>query len=386
MQVQCLQILRGSGNTSLLLSLDPSVPAIDESGRLSTDIDLAIEFRDPASQRIIHSKSYHESQSFDFLSAKDPLFRELRFDLPPARYHVSIEVHDRHTDRNYLRKLSYECQARENETWISDIILLEETAGAVAPQPLVGSSIKGITDRIRFESYVYGPTDEVLTARAILYLQQKPPPGKDDREFMQINQYTAAVQINEVLSLQSGQAKFADGIDLSEMAQGTYLLELFLYRDDSLIAEKNTQFVIPWKRLKEVFLDLDHSIEQMAYLASEKRLRELKDISDLSLKHQRFMSFWENRADPNLEIAEAPLERYFSRIFYADEYFAEPELEGWKTDRGRAFTLYGSPDDQFNREWNGNFYEIWSYHDMGLDLVFAREGEHWGQVYPVMKN
>ncbi len=386
MQAQCLQILLDSSNTTLLLSLDPDMATIEANGLLETSLDYLIEFRNPLTRQVIFSKSFSETSSFDFFSGKDPLFREFHFSLLPGSYTGSVDVLDRKSNRSYLAQFTYECLKTGNGVWISDIVLLQEREGAVDPQPLVGNTVGGITDRIRFQSYVYGDDEEFLTVRAILYRQQQPPPGQDDRELMKVSQYTAAVQLNEVVELKDGNARFSGAADLGELEQGTYLLELFLYRDDSLIAEKNTSFVLPWKRLKEVFLDLRLSISQMTYITSPATIENLINIREEGVRIARFMDFWRNRADPGLEDASAPLERYFSRIFYANDFFSEPEQEGWKTDRGKTFTLYGSPDDQFNREWNGNIYEVWSYQDRGLDFVFRSNSGHWKLIYPITNN
>lgn len=386
MQAQCLQILRGGSNTTLFISLDPDMAAIQANGLLETHLDYLIEFRDPITDQVIFSKSFTENSSFDFFSGRDPLFREFLFELLPGLYSVSVDVFDRKSGRGHLSEFQFECRTPSTKAWISDIVLLQEREGALDPQPLVGKSIGGITDRIRFQSDIYGNEEEVLTARAVLYRQQQPPPGSDDREFMKVNQYSSAVQINEIIELKDGKSRFAGGIDLGELEQGSYLLEIFLYRDDSLIAEKNASFIIPWKRLKEVFLDLKLSISMMSHITSPSTIEELLGIKEEGIRIAKFMSFWEDRADPNLEDASAPLERYFTRIFYANEYFSEPELDGWQTARGKAYTLYGSPDDQFNREWNGNIYEIWSYEDRGLDFVFLSREGHWAQIYPITNN
>ena len=38
-------------------------------------------------------------------------------------------------------------------------------------------------------------------------------------------------------------------------------------------------------------------------------------------------------------------EEYLSRIREADRRFTTMQREGWKTDRGRVFLIYGPPDD-----------------------------------------
>lgn len=382
LEVSCLQIQEPKSNTSLLLQLDPSMGAIEANGFLETDLDVLIEFRDQARGHILLEKKFHESIQHDFFSGKDPFFRSYNFQLPPGDYRVEVDIYDRKSQRNYLRSLDFTASIPGTQPWASDILLLQERDGALDPQPLVGQSIGGITDRLRFRTDISSPGDEVLTARAILYRQEDPPPGQDDRERMQISQYTSTFQMNEIIPLQAGQATFSGGIDLDELDKGSYLLEIFVYRDDSLLVEQNTSFVLPWKRLKEVFLNLNASIDKMVYIAPPATIDRLKGIKDQGEQVGQFMAFWKERATPSQEEAEAPLERYFSRIFYVNNYFEEPDLEGWKTDRGRIFILYGSPDDQFNRVWDENIYEVWSYEDTGLKFAFKSEDKQWMQILP----
>ena len=54
---------------------------------------------------------------------------------------------------------------------------------------------------------------------------------------------------------------------------------------------------------------------------------------------------------------------YFKRVNEANQRFEESFKEGWKSDRGRIFVLYGKPDDieRYPFETSTKSYEIWKY-------------------------
>ena len=82
--------------------------------------------------------------------------------------------------------------------------------------------------------------------------------------------------------------------------------------------------------------------------------------------------------DPlNLTPYNERLLEHYSRVAYANLFF-QPEnkkVEGWQTDRGRVYILYGEPD-QYERRPVGaseNPYEIWYYNDLqgGVEFDFV---------------
>ena len=376
--VSCLNLERPAANTVLFLELGPTFGLVGASGFLETDLEVHLSFKTPGTGEIVYEKRFRETQQFDFFSGADPFFREYTFDLPTGAYELEVDLRNHKTRHNHLTVLEYECRDFQT-TGLSDILLLRETEGALDPKPLVGESVTGVTDRIRFQVEVYSPQDEVLTARMILYRGVAPSPHSDDGDRFQVNRYTSIVQLNEVMAVENGRAVFTDGIDLFDLDAGRYLFEIFLYRDDSLIVEQNAFFELPWKRLREVFFDLDQSIEWMGYVAGEEKVAELKAIEGTDEKLQAFRSFWEQRAEPGRETGTDVLERYYGRIFYANEFLAEDSLAGWQTERGRIYALYGAPD----RREMVQGYDVWQFQALRLNFIFAEENQGWRQVYPV---
>lgn len=376
----CLNLLRPEANTFLFLDLSSALVGVSADGYVESDIAVEVGFRRVGERAFFLERKLHDPVRSDFLSNTDPSFREYSFQVPPGSYEVVVDLRDLKTNRNHLVVIPYDC-GDFSGTGLSDIMMLQEMKGVVASKILVGEEIGGISDRIRFNVELYGKAGDVLTARAVLYKQVQQARNADDGESMQVLQYTSVVQLNEVLTLEDGTATFNDGLDLYELDPGRYLFEIFLYRDDSLVGEKNCSFELPWKRIKEIFSNLDTSIAMMAHAAPAETIEELRGISDGDEKLQRFLDFWDQRAEPGLETGSEVLERYYFRIFHANEYFPE-DKPGWKTDRGRIFTLYGPPDDLKSIEHSRKQYEVWTYEQWRMRFLFAKVGRGWQLAYP----
>lgn len=376
-EARAFNLLREGANTFLYLELSPTLFGIGESGFLEADLEFHFSFSRHAQGSPYLERRFHKVIRHDFFSGSDPFFQEFPFELPPGPYQVSIEVKDRKQRRDHYFSFPYESRALNQSVTLSDILLIQEVEGIPVPRPLITEDLAGVPNRLRFRVEVYSPEARLLTARAILYREDAAPPGPDDREEWQVRQYTSQLQLNEVLTLEAGRAVFSDAIDLFELPRGDYLLELFLYDEDSLIAEQNSRFHLPWNRLKEVFLDLNRSIEQMAYVCPAEELARIKSPEDMEEKLRRFQAFWEARNEPGGLSRTEALESYYGRIFHAEEFFGEGNTPGWKTLRGKTHVLYGPPENQMQQSWKGRVYELWDYPGRNLRFVFVQEGERW---------
>lgn len=110
--------------------------------------------------------------------------------------------------------------------------------------------------------------------------------------------------------------------------------------------------------------------KQILYLASK---RELKTYDQLNLtgKNSFIESFWSERdPDPSTPVNEFKIQHY-ARWDYANERFsrfrgADEEPNGWRTDKGRVFIVYGPPDEveRFPSDIGMKPWERWNYFGM----------------------
>jgi GWxTD domain-containing protein len=101
------------------------------------------------------------------------------------------------------------------------------------------------------------------------------------------------------------------------------------------------------------------------YLITEDEKKEFLNLKTVEEKENFIEVFWRKR-DPNPDTeANEFKEIYYERIAFANEHFASG-IQGWKTDRGMVYVLYGKPDKiekgRSNFEGLQNvLFERWTY-------------------------
>lgn len=109
--------------------------------------------------------------------------------------------------------------------------------------------------------------------------------------------------------------------------------------------------------------DIDKEFEYAKYIMSDKEIDNYEKLSKLEDKKKYMFAFWKAKdKNPSTLIVEDKID-YLKRVAEANLKFKEAYREGWKTDRGRIFIIYGSPNDieRFPFEQGNKSYEQWSY-------------------------
>jgi GWxTD domain-containing protein len=114
-------------------------------------------------------------------------------------------------------------------------------------------------------------------------------------------------------------------------------------------------------------------LEPMRYIMDGKDWQALKDASPEE-RTKVFNAYWAarqptttTRQDENPLLAE-----FFVRVQEANFRFRWAGVEGWRSDRGRIFIIYGDPDNvarQRSTRSNAS-YETWTYAEIGRQFVF----------------
>ena len=97
-------------------------------------------------------------------------------------------------------------------------------------------------------------------------------------------------------------------------------------------------------------------LEPLRYITSKNEFDELKQASDKKLVVD---NFWlENAGNPMR--ARAMIQKFYGRVEEANVFFSSYH-EGWKTDRGLVYIIYGPPQ----RVFRGRQIEEWLYGEKG---------------------
>ena len=86
-----------------------------------------------------------------------------------------------------------------------------------------------------------------------------------------------------------------------------------------------------------------------------------------------------------MEQAKELIRIYYNRVFYANYYFSA-DREGWKTDRGMIFLVFGPPNTLYKSEDE----EKWLYYKkpgVTIAFTFRKAKTPWSQnLYYLVRN
>jgi GWxTD domain-containing protein len=114
-------------------------------------------------------------------------------------------------------------------------------------------------------------------------------------------------------------------------------------------------------------------VDQLEYISTPEEQKPLRE-APVDKREELWDAFWKER-DPTPETEQNEYkDEYYRRLTYVEKYFSGFH-EGWKSDRGRIYIIYGPPDeiDSHPFDIDAAPYEIWYYYQAHLRFVFWDE-------------
>jgi GWxTD domain-containing protein len=120
---------------------------------------------------------------------------------------------------------------------------------------------------------------------------------------------------------------------------------------------------------------IDDEFDKAIYIRTQNETDNYKKLKTVEEKRMFIYNFWKMRDDnPFTPINEFKI-KYLKSIAESNKLFKQGFTEGWKTDRGRIYMIYGKPTDieSFPNSSDTTGYEIWHYDLLqgGTICVFA---------------
>ncbi len=173
--------------------------------------------------------------------------------------------------------------------------------------------------------------------------------------------------------------------DVAGLATGSYLLRLAVLNDaGAVVGEQSRKFFVynpdvarqeapavdvtfegsRWAGMSEE--EVRQAFEHVDIIANDSERRRIRNLNTLQDRQRFLMEFW-NKRNPNPGSAFNMYQEEFTRrLQYVSERYAESQMPGWKTDRGRTFIKYGQPTHiephLYDREVKP--HEIWQYNNI----------------------
>jgi GWxTD domain-containing protein len=194
-------------------------------------------------------------------------------------------------------------------------------------------------------------------------------------------------------------ASILNGFNISAVKSGMYKLTLSVYSgSDSVSTDKYFEITpgkLEWEmaREKETLADFPEAINitsnleakrfrnEISYIATRDELKQYDELA-IDGKNNFSRTFWQRRdPDPTTQVNEFKIE-HFKRVKYANEAFSSfrdtnSEPNGWRTDMGRVYIVYGPPSDEEN--YQSSLTEMpwrrWNYDKLegGATFIFIDE-------------
>lgn len=160
------------------------------------------------------------------------------------------------------------------------------------------------------------------------------------------------------------------GFNISAFRPGAYDFRLFVYgHQDSAYSQKRFEIIpgrVAWEKAyeHEQLADFPEALDirndddarkvrdEILYIATRDELRQFESLN-LEGKNNFMRGFWQRRdPDPTTPVNENKIEHY-RRLRYVNQAYSTfrdsgSEPNGWKTDMGRVYLVYGPPTDEEN--------------------------------------
>lgn len=145
-------------------------------------------------------------------------------------------------------------------------------------------------------------------------------------------------------------------------------------------AHTEKEFNIIWFEKPIYLYKIDLALRPMQYLMSETQYDSVSGLSRPQLE-KWFRAFWKRRDDTPSSAFNELLFEYYKRVDFCNHHFSRRSQEGWETDRGRIYLLYGEPQKIVNRRYSASTlpYLVWIYGD-SLEFVFVDKNNS-GEFY-----
>ena len=308
----------------------------------------AISFKD-----FKRTNSKTESQTFVYClnNPSDSL------QMKAGKYTFLLDVEDLITKNTFIKKRVLDLPTDFSQKQSTDICFLQHQPDSSDILPLAPYS-NYLDYNTPYMAYARIKTDSSSVDSVHIRL------FKDQQLFLQnvqkINLGEAITTINYVLPKDT-------------LTEGEYRLE---FEAGGQVLKKH--FTVVWFRKPSYLYKYDLALRPMRYLLSEEEYDKADDLNEEQLSAW-FKAFWKKRdPSPGTQFNEL-LDEFYARVSESNYKFRTRAQEGWETDRGRIFVLYGPPP----KVENGRYairslpWLEWEYSD-SLKFIFVdkkRNGE-----------
>ncbi len=306
---------------------------------------------------------------------------QMNFDLDPGKYKIIVTLRDKHSRKVNTKDLKVNLKKYDKKSPKFSEIEFSQAFGEI--QSETSPFNKGNIAVVPSVTHIYGGLNR---ENHLLFYVEIYPGKKDVKEAVMItilrdHKYGKMIYRDSVtVPIEYPRSMQLRDIVIDDFRPGDYELEIELRSNrKKKFDSKHKAFNI--QMTPEMFIkhDYDVVLKQLSFIANDGEIDEMKKIEDLKLRIQAFKEFWELR-DPTPGTSDNEYKtEFYRRVRHATSRYSYLRRDGWKTDRGRTYIMYGEPDqlEDFPLSPNRRPYQEWHYYRDGRyrKFVFIDENE-----------
>lgn len=290
----------------------------------------------------------------EFFEISEELFTYTEeIEVQPGEFSVVVALKDQFGDKEYIRqKEAYVPDPAAGETNLTDVRLSGKRMNSASSHfaPLTMYNITTSLDSLRFDFQVTNnESDEPLTIRSrlIRYHADLTPsdpmsdvnPSSSEIEYKGID-YRGYTVIDETVRYLEQPGSILIEFKYSTVDVGNYRFEVNTLDQNGESLYKARDFAIRSENFPTL-LTARELAEPLIYLMSAGQYEELMSIEDPVLIKENMDRFWLSNIG-SMRRARLVINKFYDRVEKANIQFTNFK-EGWKTDRGKIYILFGPP-------------------------------------------
>jgi GWxTD domain-containing protein len=279
------------------------------------------------------------------------------FVLKSGTYKVLLTIEDLTTRKSTHLKSTLNVQDYFSKRQHTSICFLRQTADSSAAFPLLALQ-RSI------------PFNKPVTAFAHIIADST---FNDTLTFQIVQKQNVLFKESFTAHADSGLITLRHPLPVERLREGTYRLEVFAGRQ-----KLSRPFRVIWFQKPTYLYEYELAIRPMRYILPKAEYETIKALNHENL-NEWFELYWKEKDPTPKTVFNELLFEFYQRVQEANRKFSTRNREGWETDRGRIYLLYGPPTTIENGRYTSqsNPYLVWKYAN-GQKFVFIdknRNGE-----------
>ncbi len=329
---------------------------IRESDGFLARYEVSVNIADSEQERIdgtIWNDSLVVAEYQDTRKSEQTALAVKSFIVPAAELTISVRVTDLYTKKSRILSDGID----QSDMYHGDLalgnIMIIDNKSPENSQVLLDRSFYEIVDTLRFKARIIGEHPPYKITYELLVKEEI----KKKHSF----EIDVSGPIDSLLSFI---------VPLNDMQYANYSLFLNAQdgKDNHVMTKSN--FRVRIKGLNFDVGNLDEAAKQLIYITNERQIRAIM-TGTAQEQAKNFSDFWDSLdPSPGTTVNEL-MDEYYRRVSFSIEAFTVVQ-DGWRTDRGMIYILFGTPDDiqRSPFEMNRKPYQVWEYYRLGKQFVF----------------